>query len=274
MLLCQPWTLVQISNIIRGAPNKCVFGLDRVHTLLLHMSYSWCMAAAKIHIKILSHFFSHFADINIVDGVARGGGGVMVWAGVCYGQWTQVHFIDDILNAQRYRDEILRPIAAPFIHDHHLILQHDNAQPHVARICVNSWKLKTSQFLHGQHTHWTCHPLNKIGMLWIGIYDSVFQFPPISSYFVQPLKRSGPTFHRPQSTTSSTLCKGDVLHCARQMVVIPDADWFSDPPRPPNVASLRHTCEITCCLISILIYHTCEVGWIILAKEKGSLTQI
>ncbi len=72
-----------------------------------------------------------FADVNVVDRVAHGGGGIMV----CYGQRTQVHFIDDILNAQRYRDEILRPIVMPFIHDHHLLLQHDNAWPHVARIC-------------------------------------------------------------------------------------------------------------------------------------------
>ncbi|ROL51658.1 Transposable element Tc1 transposase [Anabarilius grahami] len=70
-----------------------------------------------------------FADVNIVDRVAHGGGGVMVWAGVCYGQRTQVRFIDGILNAQRYRDEILRPIVVPFIHDHHLMLQHDNARP-------------------------------------------------------------------------------------------------------------------------------------------------
>ncbi len=41
-----------------------------------------------------------FADIYVVDRVAHGGGGVMVWAGVCYGQQTQVHFIDGILNAQ------------------------------------------------------------------------------------------------------------------------------------------------------------------------------
>ncbi len=46
--------------------------------------------------------------VNIVDRVAHGGGGVMVWAGVCYGQRKQVHFIDGILNAQRYRDEILK----------------------------------------------------------------------------------------------------------------------------------------------------------------------
>ncbi len=75
-----------------------------------------------------------FADVNVMDRVAHGG--VMVWAGVCYGQWTQVHFIDGILNAQRYRDETLRPIVVPFIQDHHLILQNNNARPHVARICT------------------------------------------------------------------------------------------------------------------------------------------
>ncbi len=48
---------------------------------------------------------------------------------------------------------------------------------------------------------------------------------------LKPLKRSGPTLHRPQSTTWSTLCEGDVLHCVRQMVVTPDTDWFSDPPQ-------------------------------------------
>ncbi len=51
-----------------------------------------------------------FADVNVMDRVAHGGGGVMVWATVCYGQRTQMHFIDGILNAQRHRDEILRPI--------------------------------------------------------------------------------------------------------------------------------------------------------------------
>ncbi len=129
-----------------------------------------------------------FADVNVVDRVAHGGGGLMVWAGVCYGQRTRVHFIDGIMNAQIYRDEILRPMVVPFIHDNHLMLQ---GSVH------NSWKLKTSQYLHGQHTHRTCHPLSMFGMLWIGVHDCVFQFLPISSNFA--LKRSGPTFHRPRS---------------------------------------------------------------------------
>jgi hypothetical protein len=57
----------------------------------------------------------------------------------------------------------------------------------------------------------------------------VFQFLPISSYFEQPLKRSGTTFHRPQSTAWSTICEGDVSRCMKPMVVTPDIDWFSDP---------------------------------------------
>ncbi len=105
----------------------------------------------------------------------------------------------------------------------------------------NSWKLKTSQFLHGQHTHRTCHPLSMFGMLWISVYDSEFQFLPISSNFAQPLKRSGPTFHRPQSTTWSTLCEGDVLHCVRQMVVTPDADWFLHSLWPPPTCQYSKT---------------------------------
>jgi hypothetical protein len=54
------------------------------------------------------------------------------------------------------------------------------------------------------------------GMLWI---DSVLQFPPISSNFAQPLKRSGTTFHNQQP---DQLCE-DVLRCMKQIM---DNDWF------------------------------------------------
>ncbi len=47
-----------------------------------------------------------FADVNVVDRVAHVGGGIILWAGVCYGQQTQVHFIDGILNDQFYAKEI------------------------------------------------------------------------------------------------------------------------------------------------------------------------
>ncbi len=33
-----------------------------------------------------------FADVNIVDRVAHGGGGIMVWAGVCWTTSTGIFF--------------------------------------------------------------------------------------------------------------------------------------------------------------------------------------
>jgi hypothetical protein len=47
-----------------------------------------------------------FADVNVENRVPHGGGGVMVWAGMSYGQQTELHFIDGNLNAQSYRDKI------------------------------------------------------------------------------------------------------------------------------------------------------------------------
>ena len=39
------------------------------------------------------------------------------------------------MTAVRYRDEILRPVAVPLVQQRNLILQQDNARPHVARVC-------------------------------------------------------------------------------------------------------------------------------------------
>ncbi len=118
-------------------------------------------------------------------------------------------------------------IPAQDIHIQHLHLQ-DRLRPAAATTGLHNQRISAQTVRNRQHTHRTCHPLSIFGMLWIGVYNSMFQFLPISSNFAQPLKRSGPTFHRPQSTTWSTLCEGDVLHCVRKLVVTPDTDWFSD----------------------------------------------
>ena len=39
------------------------------------------------------------------------------------------------MTAVRYRDEILRPVAVPLVQQRNLILQQNNARPHVARVC-------------------------------------------------------------------------------------------------------------------------------------------
>jgi hypothetical protein len=134
-----------------------------------------------------------------VNRVPHGGGGVVVWAGISYGHRTQFHFIKGNLIAQRYCDEIVRPIVLPIIYRHHLMFQHDNACPHVTRICT--------QFLEAENVlPWPAYSPNMspVEHVWDAldqlVRQNVFQFPPISSNFAPPLKWSGTTFYSPQST--------------------------------------------------------------------------
>jgi hypothetical protein len=120
------------------------------------------------------------------------------------------------LNAQRYHDEILRPIFMPCICCHHLMFQHDNAWPYVARICT--------QF-HGLHTHQICHPLSMFGMLWIDVYDNMLQFPLISSNFAQPLKGSQ-QFLPPSHKTPEWVIKWLTRLFALSVVVVPRQPHF------------------------------------------------
>ena len=93
-----------------------------------------------------------------------------------------MHFIDGILNAQRYRDEILGPIVVPFIHDHHLMLQRDNAWPHIARICT--------QFLEAENIPVLAWPayspdLSPIKHIWDSQDQSIRQHVPVPANIQQ-----------------------------------------------------------------------------------------
>ena len=59
----------------------------------------------------------------------------MVWGGISHRLKSQLVVINDNFTAGRYRDEILRPHVIPFLQQHNLTLQQDNARPHGARIC-------------------------------------------------------------------------------------------------------------------------------------------
>ncbi len=76
---------------------------------------------------------------------------VELWYGHAY-----VMDIDSYFNAQRYRDEILRPIAAHSSMTITSCCRMTMQGPILQGSVHNSWKLKTSQFLHGQHTLRIC----------------------------------------------------------------------------------------------------------------------
>ena len=69
-----------------------------------------------------------------VEWLAYGLGRDISWVKVTV-TCTFVIVIAGNLTGARYRDEILRPVAVPFVQQHHLIFQQDNARPHVARVC-------------------------------------------------------------------------------------------------------------------------------------------
>ena len=100
----------------------------------------------------------------------------------------------------------------------------------------NSWKLKTSQFLNGQQTHRTCHPLSMFGMLWIrDAYDtyttacsSSWQYPATSHSHWREVDHHS-TGHNQQP---------DQLY-VKVMCCTADSDWFSDPPGQPKA----HLCN-------------------------------
>ena len=80
-----------------------------------------------------------YADCCVVERQRLGGGSVMVWGGIMANSRTKLTVLDGNLNAQRYCDDVLTPVALPFIAERRrqqqdVIFQQDNARPHSARM--------------------------------------------------------------------------------------------------------------------------------------------
>ena len=87
-------------------------------------------------IQVFRRRGKRFADNCLIERDRFGGGSVMVWGGILGRKKTNLIIVQGNLNAQGYINQILQPEAVSFLQRHGLaILMHDNARPHVARIC-------------------------------------------------------------------------------------------------------------------------------------------
>lgn len=79
-----------------------------------------------------------FADNCVVRHDRFGGGSIHVWAGITANNKTQLVVLDRAVTAQVYCDDVLTPIAIPFMQQHlrNGIFQQDNARPHTARLTM------------------------------------------------------------------------------------------------------------------------------------------
>ncbi|KAK7925257.1 hypothetical protein WMY93_007567 [Mugilogobius chulae] len=110
--------------------------LARWRTVLFSVESGFQLYHADCRVCVWRRVGERYAEAIVLRRVAHGGGSVM-WAGICHGECTHLHFINANLNAQCYRDEILRAIVVPFVELHHVTFQQDHARPHIARICRN-----------------------------------------------------------------------------------------------------------------------------------------
>ena len=87
-------------------------------------------------IRVFRRRGERFADNCLIKRDRFGGGSVMVLGGILGRRKTNLIVVQGNLNAQGYINQILQPEAVSFLQRHGpAILMHDNARPHVARIC-------------------------------------------------------------------------------------------------------------------------------------------
>ena len=96
----------------------------------------FCLRKLDGRIKVWRRAGERFADCCTDRVTSFNGGSVMVWGGISLRGKTNLVIIKRNLNALRYRDEILDPVAIPYLRNlgPNAILQDDNARPHRARI--------------------------------------------------------------------------------------------------------------------------------------------
>uniref|UniRef100_A0A3Q4ALE6 Tc1-like transposase DDE domain-containing protein n=1 Tax=Mola mola TaxID=94237 RepID=A0A3Q4ALE6_MOLML len=92
----------------------------------------FCLQQLDRKVKVWRRPGERYADCCTDKVRAFGGGSVMVRDGISLTGKTRLVIIGGHLNAERYQDEILQPVAIPYLYCLGLnsILQDDNARPH------------------------------------------------------------------------------------------------------------------------------------------------
>lgn len=101
-----------------------------------------------------------FADPCVIERVSFGGGVVMVWAAIRYDWRSNPVFINGTLNSQHYRDDILQQHVVPHVaRNPGVTFMHDNALPHIARICQECLAENNVQVMNWPHYSLGMNPI-------------------------------------------------------------------------------------------------------------------
>uniref|UniRef100_A0A667ZNY4 Transposase Tc1-like domain-containing protein n=1 Tax=Myripristis murdjan TaxID=586833 RepID=A0A667ZNY4_9TELE len=94
----------------------------------------FCLRHLDRRVKAWRRRGERYADCCTDRVTSFGGVSVMVWGGISLTGKTRLVIIGGNLNAETYRDEILQPVAIPYLHSlgPNSVLLDDNARPHRA----------------------------------------------------------------------------------------------------------------------------------------------
>ena len=121
-----------------------------------------------------------FSDATVSEYDRFGWSSVMVWAGMTMSQRTWLYIVDGNLNAQRFVDEILRPVVVPFLGrmNQEAILQDDSARGRVVNEFIRQFNTR--------RLVWPANSpdLNPIEHIWDELGRGVYRHNPISNFLL------------------------------------------------------------------------------------------
>lgn len=97
----------------------------------------FCISRADGRLRVYRRRRERYAQNCLLPVQPFGLGSVMVWGGICGNRKTNLVIVEGNLTAQRYINQVLRPVVLPFLREdvnEGVLYQQDNARPHVARI--------------------------------------------------------------------------------------------------------------------------------------------
>ncbi len=120
----------------------------------------------------------------------------------------------------------------PFIHDHHLMLQHENARPHVARICT--------QFLEAENIPVLEWPAYSPDMSPIEHVRDALDWHIRQHVTVPANIRQLHTAIEEEWTNIPQATINNLINSMRRRLQMVATPGFSDPPGPPQYSKTAH----------------------------------
>lgn len=122
---------------LNWAQNHVRWRRNQWNNVLFSDESRFCLRTVDGRRRVYRRRGERYRDDCVERRDAYGGGSVMIWAGINARHKTDLVFVNGRLTGVRYRDEILNRHVVPFIRRHGGDFQHDNARPHVARVCMD-----------------------------------------------------------------------------------------------------------------------------------------